>query len=326
MQRREFITLVGGAAAVSPLAARAQRSDKTWRIGFLGAASAIKFAALTNAFRDGLREFGYIEGRNIAIEFRWAEGEIQRLPALVAELVDLKVDVLVTHGTPGTVAAKRATKRIPIVMAVSGDAVATGLVVSLAHPGGNVTGTTFFGPELAAKRLELLRQAVPTASQIATLVNPDNPVDGPVLKAMGNTATSLGMKLYPFVARTPGDLDGAFAKIAGTNANGIVIFEDAMTVSNTAAIAELAGKLRLPLTGFAELAKAGGLIGYGADLPALFRHAGYFVDKILRGAKPSGIPVEQPTKFELIINLTTANALGLTIPQTLLATADKVIE
>jgi len=326
MRRREFIAMLGIGAAAWPLAARAQQAGRIWRIGFLGAASAGKYAKLVEAFRNGLRDFGYIEGKNLAIEFRWAEGDNARLPELAAELVKRNIDCLVTHGTPGTDAAKKATATLPIVMAVSGDAVATGLIRSLAQPGGNVTGTTFFGPELAAKRLELLHDAVPRAHQVAVLVNPDNPVNGPVLKAMDSTAATLNLNLQQFVVRRPNELDNAFDKIAAQHLDAVAVFEDAITVANTNAIAQLAAKERLPMTGFAELAKAGGLIGYGANIPALFRRAGYFVDKILHGAKPADIPVEQPTEFETVVNLKTAKALGVAMAPSLLATADDVIE
>jgi len=324
MRRRDFIA---GVVACAPfaMAARAEPSDQVRRIGFLGAASAAKYASLVDAFRSGLREFGYIEGKNIVIEFRWAEGNNQRLPDLARELVGMHPRLLVTHGTPGTSAAKQATATLPIVMAVSGDAIATGLIKSLAQSGCNVTGTTFFGPELAAKRLELIRETVPSLSRVAVFVNPDNPVNGPVLKAMDDAAAALGIKLQQFVVRRSDELDGAFAAIAAQRCDGIAVFEDAITIANAPAIAQLAAKQRLPVTGFPALAVAGGLIGYGANIPKLFGRAAYFVDKILHGAKPEDIPVEQPTEFDLVINRTTANALGVTIPATLLATADKVI-
>jgi len=325
MRRRDFIAGVAASAPFS-MAVRAQQSDQMRHIGFLGAASPAKYATLVDSFRSGLRDFGYIEGKNIVIEFRWAEGSNQRLPDLARELVGLHPDLLVTHGTPGTSAAKQATAALPIVMAVSGDAIATGLIKSLAQSGCNVTGTTFFGPELAAKRLELIREAVPGLRQIAVFVNPDNPVNGPVLKAMGNAAAALGVKLPQFVLRRPDELDGAFAEIAAQRCDGIAVFEDAITVANAPAIAQLAAKHQLPLTGFPALAVAGGLIGYGANIPKLFGRAAYFVDKILHGAKPADIPVERPTEFDLVINRKTAKALGLTIPASLLATADEVIE
>ena len=326
MRRRTLLALLGSAAVVRPFAARAQHVDGNWRIAFLGAPSASKYAKLIDALRAGLQDFGYIDGKNIALEFRWADGNDQRLPALAAELVSLHPDVLITHGTPGTSAAKQATTTLPIVMAISGDAVATGLIDSLAHPGGNLTGTTFFGPELAAKRLELLSKAIPNTRRLAVLVNPENPVNGPVLHAMEKTATSLNIKLQQVVVRTSAGLDSAFAQIAAEKFDGVAVFEDGMTVANAATIAQLGLKERLPLIGFVEIAKAGGLIGYGANIPALFRRAGYFVDKILRGLKPADIPVEQPTKFDFVVNMRTAKSLGYPIAPSLLAAADAVIE
>jgi putative ABC transport system substrate-binding protein len=326
MRRREFIKLLSSTAASWPLTARAQQTPRKWRIGFLGAASAAKYAQRVDDLRAGLGDFGYAENKNLVVDFRWAEDDNQRLPELASELVSLHPDVLVTHGTPGTAAAKKTTSTIPIVMAVSGDAVATGLIKSLARPGGNVTGTTFFGPELAAKRLELLREADPSARLAAVLVNPANPVDTPVLKAMEETAVSLNITLQQFLVRQANEFDGVFTKIGEAQCDSVAVFEDAIMIANTATIAQLSAKQRLPLTGFVELAKDGGLIGYGADLPALFRRAGYFVDRILHGVRPADIPVEQPTKFETVINLKTAKALGLSVPIGLLNAADEVIE
>ena len=326
MHRRTFLALLGSAAVARPLPVRAQPRDGKWRIAFLGAPAASKYAKLIDALRAGLRDFGYVEGENIAMEFRWADGNNQRLPELAAQLANLRPDVLVTHGTPGTSAAKQATTTIPIVMAVSGDAVDTGLINSLARPGGNVTGTTFFGPELAAKRLELFCEAVPKARQLAVLVNPANAVNAPVLQAMQKTATSLKIELEQIAIRKSAELENAFAQIAAQKFDGVAVFEDGITVANAATIAQLGVNERLPLTGFVEIAKAGGLIGYGANIPALFRRAGYFVDRILRGQKPADIPVEQPTKFDLVINTRTAKALGYPIPPTLLAAADELVE
>ncbi len=326
MRRRTFLALVGSAAVARPFASRAQQPKGTWRLAFLGAPTASKYAKLIDALRAGLGDFGYVEGQNIAMDFRWAEGHNERLPELAAELVTLHPDVLITHGTPGTSAAKKATATVPIVMAVSGDAVATGLISSLARPGGNVTGTTFFGPELAAKRLELMSEALPQSRQLAVLVNPANPVSVPVLRAMDKTAASLNIELKQVTIRSSVELNSAFAQIAAQKLDGVAIFEDGITVANAATIAQLGLKERLPLTGFVDIAKAGGLIGYGANIPALFRRAGYFVDKILHGVKPADIPVEQPTKFDLVINARTAKSLGDPIPPTLMAAADEVVE
>ena len=326
MRRRTFLALISSGVVARPFASRAQHPGGKWRIAFLGTPSAAKYAKLIDALRAGLRDFGYIDGQNIAMDLRWAEGNNERLPELATELVNLRPDVLITHGTPGTSAAKKATTTLPIVMAVSGDAVATGLIASLAHPGGNVTGTTFFGPELAAKRLELLSEAVPHARQLAVLVNPANPVNAPVLQAMEKTAAFLNIELKQAAIRSSAELNSAFAQIAAQKLDGVAIFEDGITVANAATIAQLGLKARLPLTGFVEIAQAGGLIGYGANIPALFRRAGYFVDKILHGLKPTDIPVEQPTKFDLVINTRTAKALGYPIPPSLLAAADEVVE
>lgn len=305
---------------------RAQQHEGKWLIAFLGVPAAPKYAKLIDALRAGLHDFGYMEGKNIAMEFRWADGDNRRLPELANQLVGLHPDVLVTHGTPGTSAAMRATTTVPIVMAVSGDAVDTGLINSLAHPGGNVTGTTFFGPELAAKRLELLAEAMPNTRHLAVLVNPENAVNTPVLLAMQNAAASLKIELKQIAIRRSAELESAFAQIATQKLDGVAVFEDGITVANAATIGDLGVKERLPLTGFVEIAKAGGLIGYGANIPALFRRAGYFVDRILQGLKPADIPVEQPTKFDLVVNTRTAKTLGLPMPPTLLAAADELIE
>jgi putative ABC transport system substrate-binding protein len=279
------------------------------------------------AFRTGLRDLGYVEGKNIIVEFRWAEGNYDRLPDLADELVHRKVDVLVTHGTPGTRAAKQATQTIPIVMAISGDAVATGLVASLNRPGGNVTGSTFFSPELNAKQLELLKEAAPSITQVAVLMNPDNPLmNRPSLQALETTAASLKLVIPIFVARKPNEFEGAFEAMANTHVDAVAIIEDAVFLPNPRVIADLASKNRLPSAGSTEFAQAGGLIGYGVHRLELFRRAAYFVDKILKGAKPADLSVEQPTKFEVVANLKTARALGLEMPTSILLRAHEVIE
>ncbi len=325
MDRRTFLASLG-AVLVAPLAAEAQPAGKVPRIGFLGSASASGYTSQLEGLRMGFRDLGYVEGKNIVIEYRWAEGEYDRLPDLAAELVRLKVDVLVTHGTPGTRAAKGATATIPIVMAVSGDAVATGLIGSVARPGRNVTGSTFFNPELSAKRLELLKNAVPRIAQVAVLLNPENPVNGPVLEAMESTAKLLKVRLQQFEARGPKEFEGAFSAMAKRRVDAVAIIEDGVLIAHARGIADLAAKHRLLSTGFREFAEAGGLVGYGVNFPEMFRRVAVFVDKILKGAKPGDLPVEQPTKFELVINLKSAKALGLTIPQSLLLRADQVIE
>ncbi len=325
MQRRTF---VAGAVALlaAPPAAKAQPAAGVPRIGFLGSTSASSWASRVEAFRTGLRDLGYEEGKNIVIEFRWADEKYGRLPELAAALVRLKVDVIVTYGTPGTLAAKRATTTIPIVMVHSGDAVAAGIVADLARPGGNITGSTYFLPQLMAKRLELLKTALPPITQAAVLVKPDNPFFGPALQALETAANSLKMKLHQFEARGPNEFEAAFSAMTKRRADAVVILEDAVFVSNARTIADLAAKHRLPSAGFNEFAEAGGVIGYGVDFLEMYRRAAVFLDKILKGAKPTGIPVEQATKFDLVINLKTAKALGLTVPQSLLQRADEIIQ
>ena len=326
MRRREFIKLVCGSAAAWPLAARAQQPANIARIGFLGPASASSWADRLEAFRVSLRDQGYVEGQNIVIESRWADEKYNRLPELAAELVDRKVDVIVTYGTPGTLAAMRATKAIPIVMAYSGDALSAGLVTNLARPSGNVTGSTYFLSELMAKRLELLQAAMPQITKAAVLVNPSNPLFDTTLKALETAAKSLNVELQQFKVGGPTEFEAAFLAMARERVDALVIQEDAVFVSNTKAIVDLSSMQRLPLAGNEELAEAGGLIGYGADFLAMCRRAAVFVSTILKGGKPASIPVEQATKFALVINLKTAKTLGLTMPLGLLNAADKVIE
>ena len=308
-----------------PLAAEAQQAGRVYRIGFLGATSASGYAPQVQAFRGGLRDLGYVEDKNLVIDFRWAEGNYARLPELAAELVLLKPDVLVTHAPAGTLAAKRATATIPIVMGVVGDAVAMGLVESLARPGGNVTGSSFFFPELNAKRLEVLKEALPRLSRVGVLLNPDNPANVATLRAMEETARSVKVQLHAVEVRSPADFESAFATIVKGRAGALVVYDDAMLIAEAARIADLARKNRLPTIGFIEYAKAGGLLAFGVNFPDLWRRAATYVDKILKGTKPADLPVEQPTKFELVINLKTAKALGLTIPQSVLVRADQVI-
>jgi putative tryptophan/tyrosine transport system substrate-binding protein len=328
MRRRDFITALGGMAAAGwPLVARAQQpGGKIARIGFLGSATATGSAESVEALRAGLRDFGHVEGNNIVIEFRWAEGNYDRLSDLVAELVRLNVDVIVTHGTPGTRAAKQATTTIPIVMAISGDAVATGIVTSLAKPEANLTGSTFFLPELNAKRLELLKEACPQVARVAALTNPNNPVSKPIIPAMQAGAMPLKLHVDPAKAQGPTEFDGAFTAMAKSHVDAVVVTEDGEFAASFGAIAALSATNKLVSIGSPEYAQAGGMIGYGVNLLGLYRRAAYFVDRILKGAKPADLPIEQPTKFELVVNLKTAQTLGLTIPPTLLARADEVIE
>jgi len=324
--RRKLLVALGAGALAAPLTSFAQQKGKVWRIGFLGAPSASGFAHWMEALRAGLRDLGYVEGKNLAIEFRWAEGHYQRLPELAAELVRLKVEVIVTHGVPGTGAAKSATTTIPIVMALSGDPVATGLVASLARPGGNVTGMTGINPEVAAKRLELLKDAFPRTRQVAVLFNSDNPAAILSLRAMEATAKSLKLELHQFGVRGPGDFGSAFAAMAKRRVDAVVFGDDGVLTANAGALANLAAKMRLPSVGITEFVEAGGLMAYGANRREMFRRAAYFVDRIFKGAKPGDLPVEQATRFETVLNLKTAKALGLQFPQAVLARADRVIE
>jgi putative ABC transport system substrate-binding protein len=320
--------VIAGALAllVAPRAGPAQQARKLYRIGYLGSTSnSGHHARLVDAFRRGLRDLGYVEGEHLVIEYRWAEGRYERLPELAAELVRLPVDVLVTHGTPGSRAAKQATAAIPIVMAISGDAVATGLVTSIARPGGNLTGSTFFFPELMAKRLELLKEAIPRAGRMAAFGNADNQATAPALKAMELMARALRVDLEAVQIRGPDEFAIAFSAMARRQVDGAVVIDDPLLIGTARQLAELATKNRIPTIGDRAHAEAGGLLAYGVNLPEFWRHAAVFVDKILKGASPGGLPIEQSTKFELLINLKTAQALGLTIPPSLLLRADQTI-
>jgi putative tryptophan/tyrosine transport system substrate-binding protein len=325
LTRRVIVVLAAG--HFSPFASFAQQQpNRVYRIGFLGTGSASGWVRNVEAFRDGLRELGYVEGKNVVIEYRWGDGKYERLPELAAELVRLEVDVLVSYGTPGIRAAKQATTKIPIVMATSGDAVATGLIATLARPGGNVTGSTFFDPELSAKRLELLKEAIPRAKRVATLLNPANPQTRVALQSVEGAAKSLKMNLQRFEVQGANEFEAAFAAMGKSQVDAVWIQQDPMIFNDAKKVADLAGKHRLPAIGFSGYVEAGGLIDYGVDFPRLFRRAAYFIDKILKGAKPEDIPVEQPTVFELAINMNTAKALGIQIPYSLLLRATKVIE
>jgi len=317
--------MLGSAAVAWPLAARAQKPAMPV-IGFLGALSAGEWANQVAALRAGLREFGYIEGKNIAIEFRWAEGNYDRLPDLARELVRLNVDVLIAYGTPATRAAKQATTTVPIVMN-SGDAVAMGFVASLNRPGGNITGTTQFGPEIVAKRLELLKEAVPSVTHLGLLVNPANPLTSSSrLEPLETTARTLNVGIQRFEVRERDEVETAFLAMANKGIDAVAVPADALFINERIMIANLALNTRLPSTGFTEFAQAGGLIGYGVNDLAIFRRAAYFIDKILKGTNPADLPVERASSVQLIINLKTAKALHLIIPQALLLRADEVIQ
>jgi putative ABC transport system substrate-binding protein len=327
MKRRRFIGLWGG-AMVWPFAARAQQPKKLARIGFLGPGPASSDLVLRSlaAFRARLRELDNAEGENFVIEFRWAENNYDLLPALAAELVRLNVDVLVTYALPGVIAAKQATSTIPIVMAISAEPIKLGLVASLNRPGGNLTGNAYFHPELNAKRLEFLKEVLPGSSRFAVLLNPNSVISPVVFETMGLTAKSLKIQLQQFEVRGPDEFASAFSAMSIGHIDALVVVDDAMITPNAASIVELATALQLPSIGSLEIAEAGGLMAYGVDTIEMFRHAAVFVDKILKGAKPHDLPVEQPTRFNFVVNLKTAKALGLTIPNLIFGRADEVIE
>jgi putative ABC transport system substrate-binding protein len=312
------------AVLTAPLAIPAQQPPaKTARIGFLGDVPSF----IDEAFRQGLRELGYVEGQNIAIEHRAPDWKYERLPALAAELVRLKVDVIVAASPPATKAAQQATSTIPIVFTVSGDPVAEGFVASLARPGGNLTGLATISPELVGKQLEMLKAVAPKVSRVAVLQNPDQPSHARAVQLAEEPARAHGVQLQVVKARTPSEIDAAFAAMRSQRAGGLLVMRDAVFRAQRAQIVGLAAKSRLPAVyGLREEAEAGGLMAYGSSVPQLFRRAATYVDKILKGAKPADLPVEQPTKFELVINMKTAKRLGLTVPQSLLLQADLVIE
>ena len=325
MKRREFIKVIAGSAITWPLAARAQRPVKPV-IAFVTVASPSTFASRIEAFRLGLRDFGYIEGTNITVEYRWGEGRYERLPELMAELVRSRVDLIVTHGTPGSLAAKRATTTIPIVMANIGDPIATGVVASIARPGGNITGQTFFNPELRAKRIELLKEVMPHLTHVATILNADNPAAVGEFQAMEKTAQALNVKLQPFALREPSELVGAFEKMEQSHTEAVETGDDPLSIASVGAIVALAARGRLLLIGPEDVPRAGGIIGYGVDFFAVFRRAAFFVDKILKGAHPADLPIERVSKFQFILNRKAAKALGFDVPPSILLRADEVIE
>jgi putative ABC transport system substrate-binding protein len=325
--RRQFMVAVGASVVSRPLSVFAQQPPaKIARIGLLITDPAAAVARRLDAFRATLRDLGYIEGKNVVYEYRFAEGQYERLPKLAAELVRLKVDVIVDHGTPATRVAKLATQTIPIVMATSGDAVATGLVAGLARPGGNVTGCTFLSPEVNAKRLELLKDALPRIKQVAYITNPASTVTAEIAKAMDAAAVSLNVTVRRFDLRDSDDFAAIFTAIAKNRIDALAIAQGSAVLTNFKPIAALAIKQRLPAIGPREFAEAGGFIGYGHDIIELWRRAAGYVDKILRGAKPADLPIERPTKFDLIINMKTARALGVSVPNSVVQRADNVIE
>jgi putative ABC transport system substrate-binding protein len=325
MRRREFISLVGSAAAW-PVAARAQQSDRHPAIGFLGATTPTIWGPFVTAFLQRLRELGWVDGRNLTIEYRWAEGREDRYAQFAADLVRRKVDVIVTAGTAGVIAAKKATSTIPIVFAAAGDPVQTGLVTSLARPGGNVTGLSNQASDLGGRKLELLREAVPGLKRVAVMGNVDSSVINLEMTAVQAAAIKLGLEAVRLEVRKAEDIGPGIESLKG-RVDGLYVCSDPLITTHRVRINTLAIDLKLPtLHAFREYVQDGGLMSYGPNLPDLFRRSGDYVDKILRGVKPADIPIEQPIKFDLVINNMTAKALGLRIPEIFLMRANEVIE
>jgi putative ABC transport system substrate-binding protein len=326
MRRRRFVQLAAGTVTTWSLAARAQQKAMPV-IGFLGAASPGQVAPYVAAFRQGLAETGYVEGQNLAIEYSWAEGRYDRLPELAADLVGRKPDLIVAGGDPSARAAKSATSTIPIVFTAVADPVAEGLVASLARPGGNLTGSSAMSIELTPKRLELLSELVPQAGVIALLVNPNSPEAEPMIRDVQEAARTKGVQLTILKAGTEGEIDAAFATLVQLQAGALVVGDDPFFGSRREQLMALASRHAVPAIYYSRYyVVAGGLISYGPSLPAFYREAGIYAGRILKGAKPADLPVQQPTTFDLVVNLKTAKALGLTVPPSILARADEVIE
>lgn len=327
MDRRMFMGTVGGGLLAAPLAITAQQDQRLWRIGFLSGGSRPPDGAPPHALRQALQELGYVEGKNITYLTRWAEAKSDRLPTLVAELVGLKVDLIATLGNPASAAAKQGTSSIPIVMTTAGDAVGTGLLASLARPGGNVTGITDQSADLSAKRLELLKEALPSASRIAVLWNADDRAMTYRYREIEKAAGTLHVTVQPLGVREPDDFEVAFAAMTRERPDALILVTDALTNLNRKRVLEFATTHRIPaMYERASLVEDGGLMSYGSHLDDNYRRAAFYIDKILKGAKPSELPAEQPTRYYLFVNLKTAKALGLTLPQSLLLRADEVIQ
>jgi putative ABC transport system substrate-binding protein len=328
MDRRTFICGVAGSLIITPLTAASQQPGKVYRLGYLSTPTRQSVERVVEALLRKLRELGWVEGQNLVIEYRWAEGNVERLPELAAELVRLKVDIIVAPAGSAALAAKNATSTIPIVTIFTGDPVELGLVTSLGRPGGNVTGTTFTpSPEIFAKQLQILKEAVPRVSRVAFLLNPADTSFAPQIKEVEVAAQSLGLRLQRLEARGSGELDGAFAAMARERADALLVLAGSTFLAYRTKLAELAVKGRLPMMcSFREMVEAGGLMSYAVNMVDFIGRAAVYIDKILKGAKPADLAMEQPSNFELVINLKTAKALGLTIPQSLLLRADEVIQ
>jgi putative ABC transport system substrate-binding protein len=326
ISRRTFIAALGGAAAL-PLAARAQQAGKVWRVGMLDTTSATLNAKNLDGFRAGMRALGYVEGQNLVIDYRSPDGRLERLPALVAELIGLKCDVIVARGTPATLAAKTATSTIPIVMAAVAEAVETGLVASLARPGGNITGLSSFVTQLAQKRIELIKEIAPQISRIGYMSNMSNASVPAQWDEAKLAAQALGLQALMFDVRKPEDIPPSFQAAAAKRVDAFTVGNDSVLIASRQRVTELAAKHRMPaIYATREYVDAGGLISYAAHYPDLYRRAASHVDRIFKGAKPADLPVEQPTKLEIVVNLKVAKALGLDVPAALLTRADEVIE
>jgi putative ABC transport system substrate-binding protein len=326
MKRRRFLALAA-AAAMAPLAATAQQVTKAGRIGFLGNSTATLEAHLVAAFREGLREFGYVEGRTIHIDYRWAEGSYERFPALIAELVAAKADVIVTAGTPAALAVGKNAPSIPLVMVAVGDPVGTELVASLARPGGNATGLTSISPELEGKRLQLIKETLPNVARLAVLWNPANAYQIRDEKEVQAAAAALGVPLLSLPVRRAEELDPGLNAILTERADAVLILADRVFLHNRRRIADFLSEHRLPsMSAYRELAEAGGLMSFGPSYTGMHRQAARYVDQILKGAKPANLPVEQPARFELVINVRAAKAMDVEVPPSVLARADEVLE
>lgn len=326
VKRRQIVVTALAAGAIPASFQLCAQQSKVYRIGFLGNSTAALEANLVGPFRAGLRDLGYVEGRNVVIEYRWAEGDYERLPRLVAELVALKVDVIVTAGTPAALAVQRGAARTPLVMVAVGDPVGTGLVASLALPGGNGTGLTSIAPDLEGKRLELLSEVVPKLSHVSILMNPANPFHASAHREVHAAGKLLGVRIHSFEVRTARELDHAFEAIAKEKPDAFIMLADRVFLHSRTRIVDFAAHNRIPAAyAYRELVEAGGLMSFGPNYADMHRRAAMYVHKILRGAKPGDLPVELPTKFELVINVATAKALGLAIPQSVLVRADELI-